>query len=209
MNASRITPTVTFNPATSKYSINYDGKTIETTVTDKAITAEQWVEEINLLYAGKATVVGLDVEWRPHPISYMSNKSATLQLCIDDKCLILQLFYMDYLPLSLKNFLKDSNFTFVGIEVAGDIEKLKDEYGLECTKCADIRELAKRKWPGRFRRPGLKDLALEVVGLLMRKPKHVCMSNWEARVLNNEQVEYGCIDAYASYKIAHKLLMDG
>ncbi|KAL1363814.1 hypothetical protein HN51_011987 [Arachis hypogaea] len=199
--------TILFNPDTSKYTINFDGKAIETTVTDKANIVDQWVQEIDILYAGKSSVVvGLDVEWRPHAISYLSNKSATLQLCIDDKCLIVQLFYIDNLPLSLKNFLMNPNFTFVGIEVGDDISKLRNEYGLNCGRHADIRELAMQKWPGRFRRPGLKDLAKDLVGLNMRKPKHVSMSNWEDRVLRIEQVEYGCIDAYASYKIGHSLL---
>lgn len=47
-----------------------------------------------------------------------------------------------------------------------------------------LRALIFARWPGRFRRPGLKDLALEVAGLNMKKPKHVCMSNWEARELS-------------------------
>ncbi|KAL7603911.1 3'-5' exonuclease [Lactuca sativa] len=199
-------PTITYDSTSSKYHVNYDRKTIVTTVTDKAAVAEEWVGEIVMLYANHPSmVVGLDVEWRPHHISYMSNKSATLQLCIDTKCLILQLFYMDEIPLSLKSFLLNPKFTFVGIEVEGDISKLKNEYGLDCAKSADIREEAKKKFPGRFRRPGLKDMAMEVAGIHMKKPKHVCMSNWEARVLNENQVEYGCIDAYASYKIAYKL----
>ncbi|XP_059652276.1 3'-5' exonuclease-like [Cornus florida] len=199
---------ITYNPSTSKYSVNFAGKAIATTVTDKAATADEWVREILSIYANKPTVVGLDIEWRPHPIRSMSNKSATLQLCIDDKCLIVQLFYVDEIPQSLKSFMADSNFTFVGIEVGDDIAKLKNEYGLECSKSEDIRVAAMRRWPGRFRRPGLKDLALEVVGLNMRKPRHVTMSNWEARVLNENQVEYACIDAYASYRIGYKLLME-
>uniref|UniRef100_A0A7N2MLR1 3'-5' exonuclease domain-containing protein n=1 Tax=Quercus lobata TaxID=97700 RepID=A0A7N2MLR1_QUELO len=72
----------------------------------------------------------------------------------------------------------------------------------------DIGEGAKRQWPGRFQGPSLKQLALETVGLEMRKPKDVCMSNWETRLLNEAQIEYACIDAYASYKIGHKLLME-
>ena len=115
---------------------------------------------------------------------------------------------MDEIPESLKNFLGDSNFTFVGIEVGDDIGKLKNEYGLECSSSADIRVLAMQRWPGRFRRPGLKDLALEVTSLVMMKPKHISMSNWEARVLNDSQIEYACIDAYASYKIGHKLIIE-
>ncbi|KAK6163492.1 hypothetical protein DH2020_000356 [Rehmannia glutinosa] len=200
--------TITFNPTLSKYYVTFAGTTIETTVTDKAAIASEWVEQITTMYGGSPAVVGLDVEWRPHPIRSMSNKSATLQLCIDNKCLILQLFYMDQIPESIKAFLMNPNFTFVGIEVVDDVLKLKNEYGLDCSSHADVRAAAKDKWPGRFRRPGLKDLALEVCGLNMKKPKHVCMSNWEARELNEAQVEYGCIDAFASYKLGHKLLIE-
>ncbi|MED6152983.1 hypothetical protein PIB30_097203 [Stylosanthes scabra] len=159
--------------------------------------------------SGKSSVVvGLDVEWRPTGIPNTSNKSATLQLCIDDKCLILQLFYIDNLPLSLKNFLMNPKFTFVGVEVASDISKISNEYGLNCGVHVDIRNLAMEKLPDRYGRPGLKDLARDVVGLSMKKPKHVSMTNWEARVLSIEQVEYGCIDAYASYKIGDTLFKD-
>lgn len=187
-----------------------DGKVIETTVTKKEAIANEWLLEINInsIYSGTEMVVGLDVEWRPHPIRTMKNKSATLQLCIDTKCLILQLFYMDAIPNLLKDFLKNPSFTFVGIEVGDDVEKLRDEYGLDCTKYADIREKAKAKWPGRFSRPGLKDLAREVCGLYMPKPKHICLSNWEARILSSGQVEYACIDAYASYKIGYRLIIE-
>ncbi|PWA54236.1 3'-5' exonuclease domain-containing protein [Artemisia annua] len=183
-------PSVTFDSTSSKYR---GIKIIETTVTDKASITEEWGSMLN----GDHTF-----------LRSMSNKSATLQLCTDTKCLILQLFYMDEIPQSLKNFLLNPIFTFVGVEVEDDILKLKNEYGLDCSKSADIRSAAMKKWPGRFRRPGLKDLAMDVLGLHMKKPKHVCMSNWEARLLNENQIEYACIDAYASYKIAHKILLE-
>ncbi|XP_043705096.1 Werner Syndrome-like exonuclease [Telopea speciosissima] len=189
--------------------VSFAGKIIETTVTDKASVAEDWVSQIRSSYNGVQRInVGLDCEWRPHAISFMSNKTATLQLCINDKCLILQLFYMDYIPQSIKDFLNDPTFTFVGIEVADDAAKLRNEYGLNCSSTADIRQLAKNRWPSRFRRPGLKDLAFEVVGLRMAKPRNVTMSNWENRELTPAQIEYGCIDAYASYRIGHKLIIE-
>lgn len=115
---------------------------------------------------------------------------------------------MDEIPESIKGFLMNPNFTFVGIEVADDAMKLKNEYGLDCRCCGDIRDAAKDRWPGRFRRPGLKDLAREICGLVMKKPRHVCKSNWEVRVLSEAQVEYGCIDAFASYKVGHKLFIE-
>ncbi|XP_027769947.1 Werner syndrome ATP-dependent helicase homolog [Solanum pennellii] len=159
-------------------------------------------------YSGRQTVVGLDNEWKPTFSPYTSNKSATLQLCIDSSCLIVQLFYLDEIPQILKKFLANPNFVFVGVEVAEDILKLKNEYGLVCNSYDDIRDFAMNEWPGRFSRPGLKDLASEICGLRMTKPDHVCQSNWEASVLSEAQVEYACIDAYASYKIGHKLLME-
>ncbi|XP_010024137.2 Werner Syndrome-like exonuclease [Eucalyptus grandis] len=152
------------------------------------------------------TIVGLDIEWRPDVIRWMSSKTATLQLCIDKRCPIVQLFYIEYAPELLKDLGGSPDFTFIGVEVDGDVDKLRVEYGLECAKHADVQELAKLRWPGRFRKPGLKDLGLEVVGLVMDKPKHVSMSNWEARVLNVNQVEYACIDEYASYELGVSLL---
>ncbi|KAK6121073.1 hypothetical protein DH2020_045166 [Rehmannia glutinosa] len=201
--------TITFNPTLSKYYVTFAGTTIETTVTDKSATASEWVEQITATYGvGSPAVVGLDVEWRPHPVQSMSNKSATLQLCIDNKCLILQLFYMDQIPDSIKGFLMNPNFTFVGIEVGDDVLKLKNEYGLDCSSHVDVRAASKDLWARKYRRPGLKELARELCGLYMEKPKHVCMSNWEARELSEAQVEYACIDAFASYKLGHKLLIE-
>ncbi|TMW81207.1 hypothetical protein EJD97_011156 [Solanum chilense] len=193
---------------TSKYNVKFGGQTIETTVTNKAAVANEWANAMLSKYSGRQTVVGLDSEWKPTLSPYTSNKPATLQLCIDNTCLIVQLFYLDEIPQTLNKFLANPNFVFVGVEVAVDILKLKNEYGLVCNSYDDIRDVAMNKWPGRFSRPGLKELASEICGLFMTKPDHVCQSNWEASVLSDAQVEYACIDAYASYKIGHKLLME-
>ncbi|CAH9145010.1 unnamed protein product, partial [Cuscuta epithymum] len=36
---------------------------------------------------------------------------------------------MDEIPEELKRFLSDSTFVFVGVEVADDVRKLREEYG--------------------------------------------------------------------------------
>lgn len=111
--------------------------------------------------------------------------------------------------MSLKCFLLNPRFTFVGVEVDEDILKLKNEYGLDCSRSADVRSETIKRWPYMYsRKPGLKHIARDVAGLYMEKPLHVCRSEWDARVLNEKQVEYACIDAYASYKIAHKLFLE-
>ena len=114
---------------------------------------------------------------------------------------------MDNIPQSLKSFLMDSNFTFVGIGVSRDIAKLL-EYELNCSKSTDIWSGGKEAMARTVSRAQLERTCLEIVGLNMRKPKDISMSNWEARLLNEAQIEYACIDAYASYRIGHKLLME-
>ena len=194
---------------TTKLLVQFSGSTIEATVTVKASVAEYWIHQIQSMYNGQQIIVGLDCEWKPPIMQSMSNRTATLQLCVDTKCLILQMFYVDYIPQSIKSFLSDPNVTFVGVEVGDDVLKLRDEYGLHCTSTSDIQALAMARWPRKFFvKPGLKFLAREVVGLYMQKPMHICQSNWEARVLDAEQIEYACIDAYASYRIGHKLLKE-
>lgn len=202
---TNVNPTVTFNSSTSIYSVFCDGLTIETTVTHKAKIVEEWVQLVTSTYGGNQ-VVGLDTEWMSDKNKKM--KVAVLQLCVEDKCLIFQLCHMDEIPRSLRTFMKDSNFNFVGVGVELDINKLKNEYGLECTKGIDVSTVAMKLWPGRFSSRGLKYLAKEVVGLNMKKSKDVCTSEWRSKELTEAQVEYACIDAYASYKIGHKLLIE-
>ncbi|KAL0436003.1 UNVERIFIED_CONTAM: Exonuclease 3'-5' domain-containing protein 2 [Sesamum radiatum] len=193
--------------ASSKYVVSFSGARIEATVTDKAAGVTNWVQEVLSMYGGESIIVGLDCEWKPNSYAYENNKTATLQLCVDTKCLILQLFYLDFIPQSLKNFLVHPSVTFVGVGVQDDVYKLREEYGLVCSAMNDIQEMAMARYPWEFtRRPGLKDLASWFVGLNMAKPIHVCRSNWEARNLSLDQIEYACIDAYASYRIGRKLL---
>ncbi|KAK3194317.1 hypothetical protein Dsin_025627 [Dipteronia sinensis] len=115
---------------------------------------------------------------------------------------------MDYIPESLKNFLSDPNLTFVGVNLARDLAKLKNEYVLRCSSIADVRDLTLKRWPNAFyRKLGLKDVARLVVGLVLPKPTDVYRSDWQSRVLDDLQIEYACIDAYASFKIGNKHLV--
>ncbi|TKY73574.1 hypothetical protein E2542_SST02328 [Spatholobus suberectus] len=85
---------------------------------------------------------------------------------------------------------------------------LKNDYGLECNKGIDVSHLAKEKWPDRISRGGLKYLAKELVGLDMEKSKDVCTSEWKSKKLTLAQIQYACIDAYASFKIGKMILSE-
>jgi len=195
-------------PSTCRHEIRCDGTTIETIVTNEENIVEQWVSSV---YVGKQRVVGLDTEWMN--VQKASTKKATmkvaiLQLCVEDKCLIVQLFCMNNMPSSLQSFLMDSSFEFVGVGVMNDIDMLKKNYGLDCNTGTDLVKFAKKKWPEKITSGSLKYLAKELVGLEMEKSKAVVTSDWKAKELNEAQVQYACIDAYASFKIGKMVLSD-
>jgi len=192
------------HPTTTIHHVSIASQTIETTVTCDGATISRWVSDVSSVHRGKTVIVGLDVEWRPNFSRYTNNKAATLQLCVDTRCLIIQLIHLTAIPQSLRDFL--SEMTFVGVEVANDVAKLNREYGLTCQNVKDLREAA-GVGAGRSPRPGLKQLARQIVELEIEKPKKVTLSNWEARVLSEIQVKYACVDAYASYCIGHRLLL--
>lgn len=190
-------------------SISFCGKIIETTVTSTTSVAENWLLKIRSLHSAQILIVGLNCKWKPHPIPSLSGKIATLQLCVDTKCLILQLLYMDCIPLSIKNFLSDPNVVFVGIEVEEIMSKLKNEYGLCIKKKIDVRTLAKLHFPiSCLGKPGLKVLAYQLLRLRPWKPKKVCMNNLESGFLDTELTKFACIDAYVSCAIGTKLLLE-
>ncbi|KAL9328049.1 hypothetical protein ACSQ67_003052 [Phaseolus vulgaris] len=196
------------DPSTSRHKICCDGLTIETIVTNEANIVEEWISST---YDGKQRVVGLDTEWM-HVVKASTKKAtmkvAILQLCIEDKCLIIQLFCMNNIPPSLQNFMIDSTFQFVGVGVMNDFGMLKNNYGLKCNKGIDVFVLAKKRWPDRISSASLKYLAKELVDLDMEKSKAVCTSDWKAKKLTETQVQYACIDAYASFKIGRMVLSD-
>ncbi|CAJ1931951.1 unnamed protein product [Sphenostylis stenocarpa] len=189
--------------STSSYTVFYDELSIETTVTNESNTVEQWISSTNVK---KQRVVGLDTEWMRVEKGKM--KVAILQLCIENKCLIIQLFCMNKIPQSLRNFLMDSTLEFAGVGVMNDMNMLEKNYGLKCNKGIDVAVLAKKRWPNRISSASLKYLAKELLGLEMEKSKAVCTSDWKSKKLTETQVEYACIDAYVSYKIGKMIISD-
>lgn len=149
--------------------------------------------------------VELDIEWHPCQEGE-DNPAATLQLCVGRRCLIFLLLHRDYIPHSLLAFLGDPFFTFVGVGVQDDAKKLLRDHGLIVKKVVDLRHLAARVYGlEEFLRMGLKRMALEVVERVMEKPPEVILSDWDAKQLTFNQIEYASIDAYVSFQVGINL----
>ncbi|XP_047961564.1 uncharacterized protein LOC125206339 [Salvia hispanica] len=194
--------------------VKFEGKIIETTVTNKANVADDWIQSIKRLLKQHQglKIIGMGCKFIHHPILSMSNKTALLQLCFQTKALILQLLHIDSIPQSMMDFLSDSNTTFVGIDIRNNSRKLLEEHAVHVSRMVDIHFLAEKWFPVSYRgKPSMRALAYCIVGFSVRK----CRSNanikgdWESRILDTELVEQACVDAYTSYIIAHKLLKHG
>ena len=198
------------NSSTTRLTAHFGSAMIDTTVTRDAAVADEWVRTVRAANPrGARLIVGLDCEWKPNYRSWTTSKVAILQLCAGTRCLVLQLFYVDRIPASIRSFLADPGVLFVGIGVGEDVAKLDADYGLTCSAHLDLEGRCNdhlghytggRSWLG------LKGFAREVLGLAMEKPRSVTMSNWEKLDLEEAQIRYACIDAYVSYKLGEKIL---
>ncbi|XP_057970878.1 3'-5' exonuclease-like [Malania oleifera] len=190
------------------YGVIFMDDTIQTLVTITPAMVDFWISEIQRIHRRRLRhlIVGLDIEWRPNKSRYSNNPVATLQLCVGRRCLIFQLIYAPHIPQSLSRFLANPDYTFVGLGIASDVEKMADDYGLEVSNSVDLRELAACTLDAReLCRAGLKTLARVVLGKEIEKPKSVTMSRWDQEWLSYEQIQYACLDAFLSFEIGRIL----
>ncbi|KAL0453257.1 UNVERIFIED_CONTAM: hypothetical protein Slati_1303800 [Sesamum latifolium] len=169
------------------YDVFFYEDTIFTTVTHDPDTVSDWISEIKYVHRRRlrSLIVGLDVEWRPSYSGHYQNPVATLQLCVGRRCLIYQLIYSRYIPESLVDFLSDEDFTFVGVGIKSDLEKLDKDYGIGGD--AHAVELGKRAADEydmkELKSTGLKGLSSFVLRRELEKPQRVTMSRWDSRWL--------------------------
>lgn len=79
-------------------------------------------------------------------------------------------------------------------------------YHLGVAKAVDLCQLVANNWNrSELRNAGLKDLALQVLGKEVDKPRNVTLSRWDSQRLTREQVAYACVDAFVSFEIGRSL----
>lgn len=179
------------------------GRNIPVTLTSEACTVQEWIS------SQSGNLFGLDVEWRPNRAKGEKNKVALLQLCSESECLIIQMLFLDKKPQALRKLLSDPSKGLAGVGVLADGKRLLHDYGLECQGGIELTTLAvERLKRDELRNVGLKVLVQEVLGLNMDKPKKVTLSNWAKMKLDPAQINYACMDAWASFALSRKLLVD-
>ncbi|KAK7373845.1 hypothetical protein VNO80_07265 [Phaseolus coccineus] len=187
------------------YDVTFHTHTIHTLLTSDPSLVHSWIST-NVHSNRTQLMVGLDIEWRPNTQRNMQNPVATLQLCLGQHCLVFQILHSPSIPPSLVSFLADTNFTFVGVGIEEDAEKLLEDYNLHVVNVRDLRSLAAEKLGDReLKQAGIKALGLRVLGLEVEKPKRITKSRWDNPWLTPVQVQYATVDAFLSYEIGRSL----
>ncbi|KAK2652041.1 hypothetical protein Ddye_011897 [Dipteronia dyeriana] len=192
-----------------EYDVTFFDDRILTTVTATPSVVNTWIWETERIHRRRLhnLVVALEAEWSPNfRRGRNDNPIATLQLCVGRRCLIFQILHAPYIPNPLEDFLSDADYTFVGVGVKNDAEKLDENYDLSVANTVDLRDLAAEKLSmEELRNKGLKGLAWEVLDLDVEKPINVTLSRWDNRWLSEDQIQYACVDAFVSFEIGRTL----
>lgn len=187
------------------YTVTIDGFSLKAVVTSNSNVVSDWIcttESIHDRHCS-SIVVGLDVEWRPSFTSGVTNPIATIQLCINNRCLVYQILQSKYRCPDLYRFLGQSGYKFVGVGIEQDAEKLMRNYELNVCDMVDLRHVAANETGNKWMRynTGLKALANHVLDMNLAKPRRITLSDWDDEELSMEQVMYAVADAYVSYKL--------
>ncbi|KAI3841465.1 hypothetical protein MKX03_019448 [Papaver bracteatum] len=191
------------------FKVRYYNDKIHTTVTHTESIVERWIDLVykSIAYKLGNLVVGLDIK------RVRNNEEVdVLQLCDGHRCLIFQFFGCDkdQVPQSLVYFLNDHKIKFVGAGIDRVADKLLVDYGLSISTTEDLGRLADNKLGTRgLYQAELNSLVNIVLGKhLHHQPKftRIAFSRWDRDYLKNEQVEYACLDAYASFELGLYLL---
>ncbi|KAL2921110.1 Werner Syndrome-like exonuclease [Bienertia sinuspersici] len=200
MNPQFITTIPHYNPNPTRsqtFTTIFFSTAIHTTVTSTPAIAREWVYSLRQTHrhslSSSSLVIALGVQWHPS-----SSSAATLQLCIDNRCLIFQLSHAPAIPATIRRLLLDDRVTFVGVHNGRDRNLLEcSDHGIEVEYLVD---LAREEG---FGNASMEVMARGVLGFYgVRKPREVAMSDWDQFWLSLDQVQYACVDVYVSFLLA-------
>ncbi|KAB1222808.1 Werner Syndrome-like exonuclease [Morella rubra] len=124
------------------YDLSLDSYQIWIYLTRSPAVVHSWLNDIYCIRCHlNRFIVSLDVKWHLAYTRNIKHPVATLQLCVGHRCLIFQIIHAPYIPGSLFGFLGNGKFTFTGVGIKEDAEKLLDDYGLKVANVVDLRVL--------------------------------------------------------------------
>lgn len=145
------------------------------------------------------TELGFDTETRPSFRKGEVYQAALLQLATDNDAYLIQLQKITRFDV-LKNVLEDKATLKVGVAIRDDLKKLKQGFPFVPENFVELQDLAKSKGLKNF---GLQGMTEEVLQAKLSKKAKI--TNWEARVLTDEQIMYAATDAWVGLELFRKI----
>jgi hypothetical protein len=202
---------------TKVMSFELNGVQIKTTVTEEGKVIDEHISSFLHPTDNHGTkVIGFDLEW--HPFSCFDSKRlcrtpppspATFQLCDGNSCLIVYTQPNCMVPLSLLNFLRQPNYTFVGCGIKDNLANLEKQfYGIGCKNAVELGTLAATLMDEpHLRFCGVDELAFLVNELDLRKERPLNLGfSWGQHPLSEELAKLATINVYSYHKIGSTLL---
>lgn len=137
------------------------------------------------------TVVGLDTETRPAFRKGESYLPSLIQIATARKVHLFQIAQLDC-SAAVAEMLASPTVVKAGIGLKYDLAQLKLRFPFDAAAVVDLGDAAKRHG---FQQSGLRNLAGLFLGF--RIPKGAQTSNWAARHLTAQQIQYAATDGWA------------
>jgi ribonuclease D len=144
-------------------------------------------------------IAGFDTETKPTFRKGGTNQIALLQLAIPNFALLIRVMHSGVTP-SLINYFENEKYIKVGAAIRDDLKGLKRQQGFEPKGFIDLQAEVPKY--------GIESLSVRkmaAIVLKVRVSKSQQLSNWEAPVLSEPQMQYAALDAWACREIFLKL----
>ncbi|MEA3191714.1 MAG: hypothetical protein QOD26_47 [Betaproteobacteria bacterium] len=161
----------------------YEGETV-------VVASPAELERASEDFAQEA-VVGLDTETRPAFRKGESYAPSLVQVATAKAVYLFQIQQQDCSSV-LRDLLSSEQTIKAGASIAYDLRQLKQVFAFEEKAVVDIGWAAKRHG---LEQTGVRNLAALLLGF--RIPKGAKTTNWSAKVLTPQQIQYAATDAWA------------
>ena len=146
-------------------------------------------------------MVGFDCEWNYNPITKATGKVSSIQVACADSVWLFRVKPSEGVPRALALLINDSNIVKAGRNVKGDLKKLNRDYGIAWKGALELGAFCRRRGAIERGTLGLSDISAVVLGGKLCKDSNLRLSDWESETLEENQVMYAALDAWASFKI--------
>lgn len=148
---------------------------------------------------GRCDMLGFDTETRASFKVGEIYKVALLQLATDTDAFLIRLHGIKDFS-SIKKILENPAILKVGVAIRDDLKNLNKLFNFSPQNFIELQTVAKEKG---LKNMGLRGMTEEVLQASLSKAAKI--SNWETRVLSEEQILYAATDAWIGLKLYQKL----